>query len=430
MSETVPASASAEWRRYGFVPVAAAIGYSTMAIQTYGVGPFVAPLEAEFGWSRAEVLFGLTISNTIGVLFNFAVGVLADKLGPRRVGLSGIVVKTAAIMMLATATGSVLNWSILWFLVAIGAVLAQANVWASAVASRFDRGRGLAIAVALSGSSFCAAIVPLVATWMIGEFGWRTAFVGIGLGWLVVAFPITFLLFHGRQDEIRRAVKRESELTAELPGSAAAGHAELPGLAIREGMRMAAFWRLIIASFGFAFYTMSISPNLVPMLTEKGSTAVVAAQIAALVGIVGIVSRISAGFLLDHLPTNLLGTIVFLLPVGGCALMLGDSPSYLMLALGVASFGITIGAEYDVVFYLVSRHFGLKSFASMMGGMLTAGALGGAIAPVITGWMHDIYGDYDQMLMLLMVLMAMGALAIATMGRPRQDFSDPDRSGH
>lgn len=411
MAESAPQSATAEWRRYGIVPIAAAMGYSTMAIQTYGVGPFVSSLEAEFGWSRAEVMIGLTISNTFGVLLNFAVGVMADRFGPRRVALSGVVVKTAAIALLATATGTLLNWSLLWVLVAIGAVLAQANVWASAVASRFDKGRGLALAVTLSGSSFCAAIVPVLATWLIGAYGWRVAFVGVAAAWLVVVLPIVFLFFHGRQDEQRRMSKAERTPVAALPG-----------VTVAEGMRMVAFWRLVVAAFAFASYTMAIAPNLVPLLTEKGETALVAAQLAALMGVVGIVARLTAGALLDHFSARILGVVVFLLPVIGCGLMLGDAPGYLVLAVAVASFGITIGAEYDVVFYLVSRHFGLKSFAAMMGGLLTAGAFGGAVAPIVAGWLHDRFGGYDEMLILLMGLMGAGALAIATIGRPKQDW--------
>ena len=111
-----------------------------------------------------------------------------------------------------------------------------------------------------------------------------------------------------------------------------------------------------------------------------------------------------------------------MLPVIGCALMLIDAPGQLVLALAVVSFGITIGAEYDVVFYLVSRQFGLKSFASLMGALLTAGALGGAAAPVVAGWLHDRFGSYDELLVLLMGLMAAGAVAIATMARPRQNW--------
>jgi MFS family permease len=230
-----------------------------------------------------------------------------------------------------------------------------------------------------------------------------------------VALPVVFLFFYGRQDDERRDRKAAEVAAAELP--------PLPGVTIREGLRMPAFWQLMVAAFAFAFYTMSIAPNLVPLMSEKGQTALVAAQLAAIMGMVGIVARISAGFLLDHFSATILGTAVFTLPVIGCGLMLIDVPGYLVLALAVASFGITIGAEYDVVFYLVSRHFGLKSFASLLGALLTSGALGGAAAPLVAGWLHDRSGDYDQMLVLLMILMGSGAVAIATMGRPKHDWS-------
>lgn len=410
-------SALAEWRRYGVVPVAAAVGYSVMGLQTYSIGPFVGPLEQEFGWTRAQMMMGLTISNLIGVLLNFAMGVLADRVGPRRVALTGLVLKSLAIALLATATASIVHWSLLWVFIGVSAALAQANVWVSAVAGRFDKGRGLAMAVTLSGSAFCAAIVPVLATWLIGAYGWRTAFAGTGLVWLLVTFPVVFLFYRGRQDERRE--------TRDQPRAVAA---DLPGVTLREGLRMPAFWRLVIASFAFAFYTLAISPNLVPLLMEKGATALGAAQIASVVGLVGIVARISTGFLLDHLPANALGTFVFLVPVAGCALLLGDAPGTLVLTLAVASFGFTMGAEYDVVFYLVSRHFGLKSFAGIMGAMLTGGASGAAIAPVVTGRMHDVMGNYDGMLIVLMVLMGLSALAVATIGRAKREWDvDPGK---
>ena len=130
-----PANAAGEWRRYWLLPLVAGFGYSTMAIQTYAIGPFVAPLEQEFGWSRAEIMIGLTISNGIGAIMNMIVGMMVDRVGPRRVAMAGIFAKTSAVMLLATATGSILNWSILWALVGLGAMLLQAQVWSSAVAS-------------------------------------------------------------------------------------------------------------------------------------------------------------------------------------------------------------------------------------------------------------------------------------------------------
>jgi MFS family permease len=405
VNEGTPASGADEWRRHGLVPIAAAVGYSTTTLATYALGPFVGPLEREFGWSRAEIMIGLTIMNIAGVLFNVLIGLLADRVGSRRVGLVGTVVNTGAIALLATTNGNVLTWSLLWILVAIGAALVQANVWVSGVAKRFDKSRGLAIAIALSGGSLCGAVAPLLATVLISHYGWRTALVGTAAVWLVAVWPFVFLFYPAERNEPHRPQLR-------------APPASSGGVSLKDGLRMGSFWRLAAACFAFAFYTLAITPNLVPLLVEKGATVMAAAQIASLVGVAGIIARISTGFLLDRLPANLLGTLVFLMPVGGCAALLMMEPSYLVLALIVVSFGATIGAEYDVVMYLTARHFGLIRFAAIMGALLTAGSLGAAIAPVTAGWMHDRFGGYEQLLALLMVLMGLAAVAIGTLGRP------------
>lgn len=408
-----PTSAAGEWRRYWLLPLVAGLGYSTMAIQTFGVGPFVAPLEAEFGWSRAEIMIGLTISNAIGAVMNMVVGMMVDRVGPRRVGIAGIIAKTAAIMLLATATGSILNWSLLWGLVGLGAMLLQAQVWSSAVASRFDHGRGLAIAVTLSGTSIAAALVPVLATWLIAHYGWRIAWVGIGFSWLLMALPAVIIAFRGRHDDERRN------------GTAgpAAPAAELPGLTFAEGIRRPAFFRLLLAGGSYAFYTMAISPNLVPLMTELGSTAMVAASIAAVLGIVSVIARVSAGWLIDRWPAHLVGSLMFMVAVLGSFLLLGDDPGFAIKIFAVICFGATIGAEFDVVLYLISRHFGLRAMASLMGAVLSAGALGGAIAPWVTGRIYDATGSYDGMLWTLIVLMTLNALAMLTMPKPPAEFA-------
>jgi nitrate/nitrite transporter NarK len=147
-----------------------------------------------------------------------------------------------------------------------------------------------------------------------------------------------------------------------------------------------------------------------------------------LLGVVGLIARMSAGYLLDKLPANLVATAIFLLPVAGCGLLLLAEPSYLVLVIAVASFGATIGAEYDVVFYMTSRHFGLKSFGALLGVILTFGSMAGALGPLTAGWLHDRFGNYDGLLVVLMTMMALSALAMATLGAPKQRW-EPTASG-
>lgn len=404
-------SAMAEWRSHWPLTLAAMVGYSTIGLQSYGLGPFVTHLEAEFGWSRAEAMAGIAVSNAVGVFLNILSGMLVDRFGPRRIGLTGLFVKTGAFALLGTATGALLNWSLLWGVMAFGIVLLQAPIWTKAVAARFDRSRGLAMAVVLSGTPITAMVAPVLGTWLIESYGWRVAFAGMAGCWLAVSFPIAFFFF--RDNAPAGRVEH---------GSAPV----LAGLTLREGVRTRAFFCLLISFGAFSFYNMAMAPSLVALLGETGISAMAAAGIASIMGIVGIVARISVGALLDRLPGNVIGAICQVLPVLGCALMLMDDPGVLLLSVAVATFGIATGAEVDVALYLATRHFGLKAFGTLFGAIITFGAVNAAIGPWFSGWIHDRTGSYDALLLVIMVVMAVGALAVGLTGRPRHDWG----SGH
>lgn len=399
---------AAEWRAYWPLTLAALIGYSTIGLQSYGIGPFVPHLEKAFGWTRTDVMIGLSLSNAVGVFLNILIGMIVDRFGPRRVALTGLLVKTGSFALLATASGSLLNWSLLWVVLAVGVVLVQSTVWTSAVAARFDQSRGLAMAVALSGTPITAAVVPVLATWLIGDYGWRVGFVGVAAAWILVTFPVVFLFFKDGRDP------------AQPHHVVSAG--PIPGLTLREGLRTAAFWRLLVAFGAFSLYNMAMSANLVPLLGETGITPMQAARIASVMGLVGIVARLTVGFLLDRFSGAWIGGLTQFLPVIACAILLLDDPGVPLLTVAVALFGIATGAEIDVALYLATRHFGLRSFAALFGAVITFGAVNAAIGPFVAGWLHDRSGNYDGLLMTVMVAMTIGALAMGTMGRPKHDW--------
>jgi nitrate/nitrite transporter NarK len=409
MSSPAPAhspGAVAEWRHYWPVAFAALIGYSTIGLQSYGISPFVASLEQEFGWSRSDVMIGVSVSNAAGIFLNIIIGMIVDRFGSRRVALTGLVVKTGAFALLATATGALLNWTFLWLIVALGVVLVQSTVWMRALAKYFDKSRGFAFAFALSGTSIMAMILPPYATWLIQTYGWRAGFVGVAATWAVVTLPIVFLFF--RED--RRAPSPEG-----APAEPAQP-TPLPGLTFGQGLRTRPFWLLVISFGCFSFFSMTVATNLVPLLSETGISAMEAAGIASIMGVVGIVVRLSVGFLLDRLPGNIIGTVTLSLPVIGAGLLLLDAPSTLVLSLAVGCFGAAIGAEMDVALYLATRHFGLKAFASLFNAVITFGAMMAAIGPFVGGKLHDLTGNYDSLLMTIMVLMTVGALSMALIG--------------
>lgn len=144
-----------------------------------------------------------------------------------------------------------------------------------------------------------------------------------------------------------------------------------------------------------------------------------AAGIVSLVGIFSIFGRLGTGLLLDRFPAHMVGAGAFLLPIIACALLFFDGANPLSQAVAAAIFGLTVGAEVDVIAYLVSRHFGLKNFGVFSGAMIGALALGVAFGPLGAGAAFDWYGSYAQFLVLTMAFMAVSSLALATLSRPR-----------
>lgn len=391
------------------LPVAAGLGYATSVIHIYGIGPYIAPVAETFGWSRTEVTFGLTLATLVQAVGGVFIGLAVDRFGPRRFGVVGLLLLSVAFSLLGTADGSLAGWYLLWALIALAALPVQASVWTSAVASRFHASRGMAFAVTLCGASIAAALFPLMGTYAIARFGWQLAFAAQAGVWLAVAFPVIFLFFRGAYDGTRGSAEKARPVPRDMPGAS-----------LGQGLRSTVYHRLFIASLLFTFTIIALVVHFVSILTDRGADALGAAAIASLIGWFSLAGRLGTGFLLDRLPASLVGAAVFLLPVAGCLLMLLGGTSFAVLALASALIGLTLGSEIDVVVFLVSRHFGLKNFGGLYGGLLAALSIGTAVGPLAAAQIYDRTGSYEAFLWLSLGVMAASSLAIGTLPRRHQ----------
>lgn len=406
---TLATTAVQEWKGYWFLPVAAGLGYATATMYVYSMGPFIEPIQKEFGWSRAQISSGITIAAFFSAIFGIPVGMLVDRVGPRIVGLIGATLMCICFAMIGTATGTETNWVVLWGCLAFSTLWVQATVWTSAVNSRFEISRGLALAITLSGASFAAAVFPLLATTLIKLYGWRTAYMGMGGLVFVVVFPLLFFCFRGARDE-----KRPDRTTATESARA------LIGVSLAQGMRSSALYKLILAAGFFTFTAVGIVVHFVPILTDQGADPIAAAGVAALIGIFSIIGRLGTGFLLDRFPGYLVGAFAFLIPILACTLLIFDGADPASQAVAAAIFGLTLGSEVDVIAYLAAKYFGLRHFGALYGAMVMALSLGTAFGPLGAGAVFDYYGSYEPFLILTAILMGLSAIALLSL------YSTPD----
>lgn len=405
MSET-RVGAAVEWRSHYMLPLVASLGYATSVIHIYGLSPYFEPLQQAFGWSRSQVTVGITIATVINGVCAIPVGMLVDRFGPRLVGLIGVLLTTFAFGLMGRATGQDGQWYFLWGLMALATLPVQATIWTSAVASRFEFSRGLALAVALSGAGVAGFIFPILGTYLIESYGWRDAFAAEGAIWAAVTFPLLFLFFRGANDKQRkrrRIVPKPSVLT---------------GLSTIEAMRSFVYIRLFGACLLFTFTIIALVLHFLPILTDQGVSRVAAASVASLIGLFSIVGRLATGYLLDHIRASTVGAIAFLLPIVSCLLIQFAGAHPVAQVTAAVFIGLALGSEIDVVVYLTTRHFGLKNFGAIYGGLLAALSFGTAFGPLAAASVYDHYGSYSPFLMATIVFMALSSLGLATLPKP------------
>jgi MFS family permease len=399
-------SAREEWKTYWTLPLAAGLGNVGSIIHIYALGAFMVPLSTEFGWSRAEVSSGITVSNSGTAILGLVVGWLVDRLGPRKVGIFGICAMALAFGLLGTATGTYTNWLFLWALIALAATCTQTTIWTSAVTSRFDKSRGLAIATTIAINGAAATLLPILATLAIEGFGWRQAFFAVAGGWIALSLPMVLLFFRGAAEDH----------VAANPQSRVPASAHLPGLEAKESLMTATFWRLAVTGCLFAFVAMSLIVHFVPILSDRGIPPVEAASLAALIGIASIAGRFVTGYLLDRLRAERVALVGLSLPVISALLLLyGDGPVAYGAAAAIA--GFSLGAELDILIYITSRHFGLKRFGTIFASVMVAMTVGTATGPLTAGFIFDRYGSYDNYLLMLIPMVVIAALSVGTLGK-------------
>lgn len=408
MSRSDP-GATAEWRSHGALPFAAMFGYSVSVIHIYGINPYIMPVTAEFGWTRAQFTGAFTFAILIQALLAVPVGMLVDRFGSRKLGLAGVVMVCLAFTTLGTADGSLTNWYLLWGLITLVALPVQATVWTSAVATRFTASRGLAFAITLCGASVAQFAFPPLATKLIGLYGWKTAFFWHGLIWLAIVLPFVFFFFRGARD-----TNMPKNSAVEAPSRA------MSGMSFGEGLRSHIYVRLLFASLFFTFTVVALNYQFMPILSGWGITPTNAAWLASLIGLASIVGRLITGYVIDHFRASHVGALVFLLPVIAVLLLLygqGNAAAPVLIAIML---GLTLGAEVDVIVYLTTRFFGLRNFGALYGGLLAALSIGTATGPLVASMIFDRTGGYDPFFWMAIGLSLLSSLSLISLPKPPQ----------
>lgn len=352
----------------------------------YSFTAFFTGFQEEFGASRAHVALVFSVAAFVWFSFGAPGGMLADRFGPRRVTLAGVAFLVAA-LALASFAGSV---EVLYATYGLGIGIGVGLVYVPSVGAMqpwFERNRALASGIGVAGIGAGNFVVPLLAAWWIGLFGWRGAYLALALFVLVLGGAAALLI---REKSVLK--KGES----------------LPGTPLGAALRTPQF-ALLYASLFFSCVGVFIPMvHLGPQAQDLGFTEAQGVALVSLIGLGSLAGRFTVGPFADRLGRKA-SLVAAYAGLGVMLLIWWAAREYWLLALFAVGFGMCYGGAVALLPTIVMDFYGGRAVSGIIGCLYTGAGLGTLLGPWLAGAAFDAFGAYDVPILASAVLSFLAA---------------------
>jgi MFS family permease len=364
------------------------------SINIFAFGVFLKPVTEELGIGRGFFGSALAFNSLMTTFSCIGLGWLLDRYGTRRVMIPGLILCAVATGLYSTIIPDTFRIYLLFGFSGLVFCCQAPIPYANSVSQWFDRGRGLALGIAMAGVGLGVALIPQLATQLIAHFGWRGGYIGLGIAILIIAWvPVSIFLREppGYEPSVKRA-------------SATASTNLLPGITAVMAFKTWRFWSFTLAFFIAITAINGTLTHVVALLTDRGIPIQTAVGALSAAGIALIIGRIVAGWCLDRFWGPYVAIGFFMIPMAGIAL-LGSGAGGIIPLMGAVLCGLGVGAEVDLMAFFVSRYFGMREYAKIYGVMFAMFALANGVGPALSGMSFDRFHSYTPIFAVYEVLL-------------------------
>ena len=425
---------------YGWVILAAASVPSfgarpVMAVATLSV--FVVPMTETFGWTRGQFSGAVSLGALFGLLVSPMAGRLIDRYG------SGVLLSASSAMVGLCAIGLSLTspiWSFYLLYVPGRAVFSSPLELgtSTAVSNWFIRRRPMALALMGIIQGIGLTIFPLIAQVLINGWGWRTAWLAMGIFTISSGIIPVLLLMARRPEDMNlepdpkrtRLLGPDSLAKTDVDRESTTHSFTEFNYTVRQALRTKAFWILVLFSvFGFIVQA-GVSLHQVPHYIGQG----VPTHLAALTASTFAFGQVPGGLFWTMLARRL--PLRILLCMAGATMSLGaiGTGFSASLATGIPMgllLGIGVGGMQLLLRLTWADYYGRLHLGSIRGLTLPAQIGGQALGPIVAGFMFDATGGYKTPFTVFGIIVAFAALVVlaaTSPGRLPQSSVTPEPS--
>jgi MFS family permease len=369
-------------------------------------------VEAEFGWSRALVSGVASFGRVGGALLGPIEGYLADRLGPARMTLFGMIVGGLGFVMFSQVHDPFAYYRA-YIVLASGFSFGGFTPAVTAVNSWMRHRRATGISIVIAGSSLGGALVPALA-WGITAHGWRMTSLGIGVVSIASA-PVFYRLL---------SKAPPAEPPTPRPRAGRRPDPARPDFTAREALRTRAFWLISMSHTLANLSTATISAHIVLHLTDIGLSLATASTIVPVFAVIGFAFQIVGGLVGDRMDKRYPAAVFLAIQAVSMAVLayVTNYPSALLFAV---LWGIGFGGRTPMLHAMRGEYFGTRAFGTILGLSGLPMAIGMTAAPYLVGLAFDIQGTYRWAFLAVAVACVAGGGFILFATRPLHPSQAP-----
>ncbi len=375
----------------------------------FALGLMLKPMTEDLGWSRSTLSFAVTFFMFTSALALPLAGRLVDRYSLRWVLALGALAVAAGVGLMGRVTEPWQVFLVYGVLFAMGHAATGNPIVGVMITRWFQRRRGIANSVAVSGNATGQLVIIGTLAAFLTNTGWRNAFGLLGAANLLIAIPLILAAlkaWHGSAAEASRVNGGEGGAT----GIEAAQEVTVsvgPPSVVASGQ----FWLLVALYAVCGFQDFFMATHVVAFALDSGIGTVLAGNILALMGLMGLVGVLCASLLCDALGAQRPLLLCFVLRIGIFALIIAvqNTPAILVFSL-LYGFTFLMTAPLTVIF---SREiFGPMRLGTVSGTISMVHQIFGGLGALAGALIFDHWGSYDGAFILMLAL-SIGATAIS-----------------
>jgi OFA family oxalate/formate antiporter-like MFS transporter len=370
---------------YGWLVVAAAFAVTFVGFgSAYTFSAFLESLQRDFAASRGSVSLVFSVAGFLYFGIGVVSGPLADRWGSRCLAVAGMILTGLGLAVAGLAHSLAEVYAAYGLGIGLGVGCSYVPAL-GAVQRWFIKRRGFASGLAVSGIGVGTLVMPPLASLLIGELGWRHAYLALGGLAAVVGAGMALLIENDPRD---RGLGPDGD--AWVPDAGATAPAGASILAAIASRRFAGLYAAcLICSFGLFVPFV----HLVPFALDHG---VAHSNSILLLGVIGVGST-AGRFFLGGLADRVGRRLTFVGMFAGMALALtiwALSTTFWPLAAFAFAYGIFYGGFVALLPALVMDDFGGRNISGIIGALYTSVAIGTLIGPSAAGFAFDRSHSY------------------------------------